>query len=497
VVCSLPESLFPEALDAHDLVQIFNFTVLPSALHALISPRSLTEDAKRVEYILNVLLIAVIFLLCVASVVDIFNIFFGDPKAVAQNSLTLGFLLAVLIWFSFLYFLSRTGLYRLASYCLISTLFLVAAYMGYRWGVDVNASLLFFVLLIVMSGILISTRFAFIVTGLIFIFIIALTIATNNGLVLVDQYWRNLPWTYTDSIVTGIIFFVIATVSWLSNREIERSLTRARRSEQELKEERDLLEVRVAERTEALRQAQLEKMEQSYRFVEFGRIASGIFHDLANPLTALSLNLDSIAQSQSKTDGADLQRLSTDVGRAKQAATHMEELLHSMRVHLSREGTEEMFSLGTVIDNVVSVVLTYARQNDVRILVEVPHDVQVYGDSVVLTQVLTNLLSNAIDSYPAGDAEPGAAPRVVTVSLRLTAADVVIAVSDHGVGIEPERLETIFEPFVTTKSPDRGLGIGLPLAQRMVEKRFGGTLTATSELGVGSTFTMRFPKRTS
>src|SRR6185436_16817411 len=72
-------------------------------------------------------------------------------------------------------------------------------------------------------------------------------------------------------------------------------------------------------------------------------------------------------------------------------------------------------------------------------------------------------------------------------------SDVVIEVADSGCGIPAERLESIFDDFVTTKR--RGLGLGLAISKKIVEQ-MGGTITVTSQVGVGSTFSVRFPLTT-
>jgi two-component system C4-dicarboxylate transport sensor histidine kinase DctB len=288
--------------------------------------------------------------------------------------------------------------------------------------------------------------------------------------------------------MTAVIFLIIATVSWLSNREIEKSLARARKSEAELKEERDMLEVRVIERTAALRKVEAEKIEQAYRFVEFGRLAGGIFHDLMNPLTALSLNIENIADKHTGQIGS----LAEDVARAKQATVHMQKLMDSMRKHLSREGTREHFSLNGAIDDLVRVLMTYARSRQVSLSFEGTAEIGYHGDAVHFSQVMTNLVSNAIESYPQ-DSHESAQERSVEVRLSRNGENAKIEVIDRGSGIAEADLIKIFEPFFTTKAKSHGLGIGLSLTKRIIENEFKGSLSVKSKKGEGSTFVLQFP----
>ena len=452
-------------------------------------PKSQNENVARREFILNILLLSALTLLFIALVIDVTAELTALLTAHEEDALSSVLINGLFLFFLFLYFLSRKQLIALASYLLLGAFFLLAAYMGYRWGIDVPAQIVFYPLVIIMSGILISTRFAFVTTIIIAITMVTTGVLEHGGVITVNQYWKNGPWTWTDIAMILIIYFIVATVAWLSNREIEKSLKRARKSEAELKQERDTLEVRVEERTRELRQAEMEKMSQAYHLVEFGRLAGGIFHDLMNPLAALSLNIDRIADAP-RTRTA----LSGDVARAKRAAAHMQKLMESMRKHLSREGSLERFPVRQALKEVAQVLASYAHARHVRLSVRAEGAARLYGDPVAFAQVMTNLISNAIQSYPEERAE-GANAREVVITLESDESQVRVSVRDQGSGIAPEDLPKIFEPFFTTKGASDGLGIGLSLVKRIVEKGFEGTLSVDSRLGSGSAFTLYLPIR--
>lgn len=451
-------------------------------LTSLALPTSPLEDTARREFILNILLLAAIALLFAASVIDTVTLLFSyAPEANALPSLVID---GLLIFFVLLYVLSRKGYVFLTSYLLLGSFFVLTAYMGLVWGVDLPAQIVFYPLVIVMASILISTRVAFFVTLLIAVTMAVTATLHYVGIVAVNTYWRQEAWSWSDIVMIILIYVVVATVAWLGNREIEKSLKRARKSEAELKEERDSLEIRVEERTRELRQAQMEKLSQAYHFVEFGRLAGGIFHDLVNPLTALSLNIDRIADSAGKS------AMSEDVARAKSAAAHMQKLMESMRRHLVREGSKEVFSVTEVLKEICQILTTYAATQGVRMNVMSKGSIYTYGDPVAFAQVITNLATNAIHAY--GSGEPHKRQGVI---LEVEEREgIYIHVKDSGSGIAPELLDHIFEPFYSTKA-SKGIGIGLPLARRIVEKDFGGTLSVTSRIGEGSTFTVYLPIR--
>jgi two-component system sporulation sensor kinase B len=104
------------------------------------------------------------------------------------------------------------------------------------------------------------------------------------------------------------------------------------------------------------------------------------------------------------------------------------------------------------------------------------------GDLFALNRVYGNLITNAFQATPTGGR--------VTVRTRREDEHAVIQVADTGSGIPKERLDSIFDDFVTTKK--RGLGLGLAMSKKTVEQ-LAGTISVTSEVGVGTTFTLRFP----
>src|SRR5205807_2107336 len=109
------------------------------------------------------------------------------------------------------------------------------------------------------------------------------------------------------------------------------------------------------------------------------------------------------------------------------------------------------------------------------------------GSPARLAQVVTNLVMNAIDA----SAEKGGG----TITLRLEAAPeaVTLQVKDRGSGIPPELLSKIFDLMFTTKPFGQGTGLGLTIVQQIVTGDFGGTVAVESQVGQGTTFTLRFP----
>ncbi len=462
-------------------------------LHKLIAAKSEDEDLRRKEFILNILLSISIFLFTAASIVSAIASI-AHPKSYEHDSISTVTIFAILSFFILLYFLSRKGFFHIASYFLIAVLFLFASYMGFRWGVDLPVEILFYSMIIVMSGILISARFAFIVTFGVSAMIITVGHLHNLNIFEVNRYWSSEMWRTTDMAIASILFFAIATVSWLSNREIEKSLARARRAEADLKKERDSLEITVEQKTKELRETEMDKMAQLYRFAEFGRLSAGLFHDLMNPLNAVSLNMEKVKSREenlpAQSDKNAVSESKAYLDRAISAAKNMEDFIVAVRKQISKQADKTLFSLTEETKQVVNVLSYKALKANVKITFSSSDDIETMGDAVKFNQVALNLIVNAIDAYlPISvDSEK----REAIISLQEENGMINFIVKDYGIGIPKENIGKIFEPFFTTKN--YGMGIGLSMVKRIIEKDFNGTIKVESAVNIGTMFTIKFPK---
>jgi len=141
---------------------------------------------------------------------------------------------------------------------------------------------------------------------------------------------------------------IIGLVSWLSDREIDRSLCRARESEAALARERANLEIKVNERTQQLEETQLLHLMELRRFAEFGRLSANLLHEVANPLTAASLSLQLI----------DDRRYPGLVWQARKNLKHIERYVESARKQLKGQGEITTFCVRSELNQVTSKFAT-------------------------------------------------------------------------------------------------------------------------------------------
>ncbi|HEX8964938.1 MAG TPA: hypothetical protein VF820_00730, partial [Patescibacteria group bacterium] len=218
--------------------------ILNLFIKIFIHPVSSDADQARREFILNILLLGAVLLTGIAFIANsIYFLYLGPAYKGLSPFVTLG----TLLFFSLLLFFSRKNKSRFISYIFIILLFALSIFAGYTFGPDLPEGLLLDAILIVFSGILINSFAAFLVSSAISIFILFFSELQLMGAYVPQTLWKTQPFRLTDIIVNVISLMLIFVVSWMFNRELVQALKRARRSEKELRQQRDLLEEKVEE----------------------------------------------------------------------------------------------------------------------------------------------------------------------------------------------------------------------------------------------------------
>ncbi len=228
---------------------------------------------------------------------------------------------------------------------------------------------------------------------------------------------------------------------------------------------------------------QRDELRRAERLAAVGRISAQITHEIRNPLNAIGLNAE-LLQEELESAAAPpreavqlVRAISREVDRLNGVAEEYLRFARHPRAQVARQDVSEI--LGSLLD-FLGPELAAAHIEVERDLAAAAPGVK--GDEGQLRAVFLNLLRNSREAMPGGG----------VVRVRAGAADgaVQVQVSDTGRGIPPGDLTRIFEPFYSTK--ERGTGLGLAFVQQVVRDH-GGTVTCESELGRGTTFTIRLP----
>jgi len=247
----------------------------------------------------------------------------------------------------------------------------------------------------------------------------------------------------------------------------------------------------VLARDEAERREQEAKAQAAHaaRVGAMGAFAASLAHELTQPLAASLANAETGVRLLSAPE-PDLDELRATLADIVADERRAGELVQKLRRFLRRGEVERgELDLREVLEEVLGLVAREAQARGVRLRLEAPAALpRVVGDRVQLQQVVLNLLSNAMDAVAAGDQ----AAREVTVLAARCGDGASVEVRDSGRGLDAEALARLFQPFFTTKP--KGMGLGLSISRTIVEAH-GGTLSAQSAPGKGSTFRIELPPR--
>ncbi len=227
------------------------------------------------------------------------------------------------------------------------------------------------------------------------------------------------------------------------------------------------------------------------RLAFLGTLASGLAHEIKNPLSAMSVNLqmlrEDLEQSDQHRDRRFLKRvavLESEVARLERILDGFLRYARGYSLHLLKD------SVNTLIREVAEFWASKAKEEGIEVELVLESDLpDVAFDSTYLKQALLNLLNNALEAIVQRADRSKSEEQIVLVSRRVEQA-VEILVIDSGPGIRADHVEHIFEPYFSTKRG--GSGLGLSAARRIVEDH-GGSLNFQSEEGRGSCFTIRLP----
>jgi signal transduction histidine kinase len=254
------------------------------------------------------------------------------------------------------------------------------------------------------------------------------------------------------------------------------------RAQDELRSLNDSLEEMVNNRTIALRakneelNAVTQQLWQAAKLATMGELASSIAHELNNPLATVSLRIESLTAQAAQDDPGrrELEIIGKEVERMGDLVTNL--------LQFSRRSQQQISTVNVCdeIEKTLELVHYHLRKNSIAVAREFkPEGPFIHADRQQLRQLFLNLFTNASDAMPEGG----------TLTIRVTKhpeeKQIRIEIADTGVGIPPEILPKVLEPFYTTKPEGKGTGLGLAICRRIAEAH-NGTLDITSEGDPGS-----------
>ena len=255
---------------------------------------------------------------------------------------------------------------------------------------------------------------------------------------------------------------------------------------EELKAFSGQLEDRVRRASARLEETQ-RQLFQSEKLAALGKLSAGIAHEIRNPLTSIKILIHSLVDEQATENSRekDLAVIETEIGRVNKI---IKQFLDFAR---PRPPSLEPTDVRTILDETLALLFYEMEAQGISPEKHYAPDLPpVPMDREQMKQVFLNLMLNAIQAMEHGGTLRMATLRASPTPGKGGRSAAEIAIEDTGPGIPKDLQSNIFEPFFSTK--EEGIGLGLPIAQRIVEEH-GGEIRVESKVGVGTTFTITLP----
>ncbi len=226
-----------------------------------------------------------------------------------------------------------------------------------------------------------------------------------------------------------------------------------------------------------------EKLAHSERLASIGQLATGVAHEIGNPVTGIACLAQDMRADLQATPGASegLTQILTQTDRISRIVGSLSNYSHA---GAPDEFPAENLDLQQVINEAIDLVSLSQSGKQMIIQNNCVGGVYVAGYAQKLVQVFVNLLTNATDA-----SDPG---QTISIDTGVSAKQVTISVRDQGKGIAEDHLPRIFEPFFTTKMVGEGTGLGLSLTYNIIQEH-GGSISVSSKSGQGCRFDIVLP----
>lgn len=344
-------------------------------------------------------------------------------------------------------------------------------------GIDTTFAQLMLAITIVLSGMLLGARYALYAGGLSILAMVIVQILVQAGSPITGQAVPSAQ-QFGDILGFSALQGVLALISWLFGKRSGELLAENQQANVLLEQEKGMLEVRVREHSEQLRSKQLEEMEQLYKFAEVGQLSAMLLHDIANHLAILNIDLADLKQ----------QKQSKVVHQLSENVSHIEQAIEQARRQLQAKDNKRTFNVVSCINDIITLPRFKASRRAIHVEAD-QDDIELYGESLRLSHVITILVSNALEAYKSGTPSD---QRHVAVHITSDRDHIRISVLDKGQGIPAAVRENLFAPLNSNKKD--GLGIGLFIAKKVVETHFNGTLSLSQSTKKQTEFILELPK---
>jgi len=377
--------------------------------------------------------------------------------SIFHNFSTLSMLLlgaSMLAYLSLCALTLRVGRVMVSAHLIIIFYYLVAVFVSITQGITSPIGLLLYCFFILVGGVLFGSTYIVRTTTWTIVSLFTLQLGVELGLSLQS----NTPSSVAEVTAYAIFYGVFALVGWLASSQIERALNDSLQAKVEILHQKNLLAEALTSEEYRRQRLQIEELGNLYQFAELGQQTTLLFHEFANQLTTLSLDIDEPTASNRR--------------HAQKTLKEMNQTMHMVREKLSSTDYE-IVKIADVLSDVIKEHRAKLRAAHIRLITRhqtTRYQAVTYGDRLNLRQILNVLIDNAIHAY----AETKSPSKLIEIILTTTDTTVSVNIIDFGAGISSEQRKRLFKASHTTKLG--GHGIGLFIAKRIIEQQFRGSI---------------------
>lgn len=227
-----------------------------------------------------------------------------------------------------------------------------------------------------------------------------------------------------------------------------------------------------------------QRARQAERLATIAPLVGGLMHEIKNPLSTLNLNLQLLAEdiSEAKTGDDAPRRTARKIEVLREETRRLEEILNRFTAFVGQMKLDRRrLDAGDLVRDLAAFYEPQAAQHGIMLRVSIAEGLPpIEADADLLKQAMLNLMLNAQAAMPEGGE--------LMIHLAEEAGDVVLSITDTGVGIPADRIDKVFDAYYSTRAG--GSGLGLPIVRRIVTEH-GGTINVSSEPGRGTQFVIR------
>lgn len=368
---------------------------------------------------------------------------------------------AVIIYLFIVLHIIRKGKSKVGGWLIVALYCGVSFSTLFQWGLNASVGIFASSFVIILTGVLLGSRA-----------IIPITITLAAGLFIIHTlHFFNFfspeleslskPSDYFDLLSYITILGIFALVIWISNNQIERSLSRAKKAEAALRAQKESLALALEQESAQLRKAHFQETQQLYKFATLGQSTAATLHELSNHLSILNIDISDLNQAQENSKA---------IANAQESIEHINLMISQIRRKLDSYDNIQSFAIGRILRKAIKDFSERLIRNNITFRYESKglDSSLIEGDPLALIQIVTIVVNNAIEAC-AELPNPS-----INLSLSKAKDALQISISDNGLGLTDKSAKLLFRPQISNKPS--GLGVGLYIAKQLAESHFGGSI---------------------